>query len=384
MKTRAHLPDPERDRLVAWNASPELLPGVACRLAAGVKSSSLPGPDAEPSAALGIPLRSRREARRIERHAAELAGRERDAAARLGAAIVTRLDALYPPAFEQLSLPPAAIYLRGELGLAPVVAIVGARQASDYGLEVARWFAAALTEAGVTVVSGFAVGVDAAAHRGALATPGGRTIAVLGCGLDIDYPRGHHALGEAIAASGAILTEFPLGRPPARWQFPVRNRLIAALCDACVVIEAAPRSGSLVTARLALDLGREVLAVPGRVTDELALGTNALLAEGARPALDPRDLLEAIAVEPSRRRDASAPLSLGMGAQPPIRLGAQPPALTGDARALWLAAEGESATAETLAELTALSVDRALATLLELELTGALRRLPDGRYEARR
>jgi DNA processing protein len=215
----------------------------------------------------------------------------------------------------------------------------------------------------VTVVSGFAVGVDAAAHAGALER--GATVAVLGCGHDVDYPAGHRELGARIARSGARVSEFPPGTSPSPWQFPVRNRLIAALGRACVVVEAAPRSGSLVTARLALELGREVLAVPGRVVDELALGVNALLADGARPVLDPRDVLEAIGM----RAPAAQPAP-------------EPRGLAADPLALWRAALAEPAACERLAERAGLPVARALVAALELELTGLVRRRPDGAYEA--
>jgi DNA processing protein len=233
---------------------------------------------------------------------------------------------------------------------------------------MARWFARELADAGVAILSGFAVGVDAAAHRAALEVQRGRTVAVLGCGFGVDYPSGHRSLGARIAAAGAVLTEFPCERPPARWQFPVRNRLIAALADACLVIEAAPRSGSLVTARWALELGREVLAVPGRLIDELALGTNRLLADGARPALEPADVFEAISL-PARPRGSAA------------RELEPPPALGGERRALWLAARVSPAPPEALAARAGVAIERALALLLELELAGQLRRAADGAYE---
>jgi DNA processing protein len=295
--------------------------------------------------------------------------------AALGACRVARSEPEYPSALAMLDLAPPELFVRGRIPEGPMVALVGARRASRYGLEVAEWFARELAAAGVTVVSGFARGVDAAAHQGALAAPAGRTVAVLGCGLDVDYPRGHRALGDSIAARGALLTEFPLGRLPAGWQFPVRNRLIAALAAACVVVEAAPRSGSLVTARLALDLGREVLAVPGRVTDELALGTNALLADGARPALDPRDVLEAIGLAtPDDVR--GVPADAGRADDERSLAGA-----SAEAQALWRAAREAAAGAEELALRAAIPAGRALAALIELELLGILRRGADGRYE---
>jgi len=185
---------------------------------------------------------------------------------------------------------PACLYARGSLSDGVAVAIVGSRRASRYGREIATWLAGELARRGLTVVSGFAVGVDAAAHRGALAA-GGPTVAVLGCGLDVDYPRGHFELGRRIVHGeggggaepgprGAVITEFPCGVEPKAWHFPVRNRLIAALSLGTVVVRAAERSGSLITARRALDLGREVLAVPGAIFDRLSAGPHRLLRDG--------------------------------------------------------------------------------------------------------
>lgn len=316
---------------------------------------------------MGVPASALADAIALRAEAPALAARETERAARIGAEILTLAESEIADRFRMLELPPPAIYVQGTLPDGPAVALVGARRASRYGLEVAEWLGRELAAAGVAVVSGFAVGVDAAAHRGALAAPGGRTVAVLGCGLDLDYPRGHRALGRQIAARGARLSEFPCGRAPLPWQFPVRNRLIAALADACVVIEAAPKSGSLSTARLALDLGREVMAVPGRITDELALGTNALIADGARPALDPRDVLEAIGL--AAAGSTAAPVG--------------PPAgIDGDRLALWRAAHEAPGAPEQLAALAGIGVERALVLLLDLELGGRLRRGFDGRYEA--
>jgi DNA processing protein len=360
-------PTPTSDLLLALNVAPGIPRAAACRLAA--RPELWLGEPCPTSAAgeLGVPASVLAAARALARAASGPARAERDALRSAGATIWTLADPEYPERLRALELPPPALYVRGAPVDGPAVAIVGARRASPYGLEVAGWLARELAAAGVAVVSGFAVGVDAAAHQGALAAPGGRTLAVLGCGLDIDYPRGQRGLAAAIAGAGAVVSEFPLGRLPARWQFPVRNRLIAALADACVVVEAAPRSGSLVTARLALELGRSVLAVPGRVTDELALGVNALLADGARPALDPRDVLE----------------ELGLAAAEPARASDEPPpGLGNDARALWLAARAAPAPAEALAARCALPVDRVLVLLLELELAARLRRAPSGAYEA--
>jgi DNA processing protein len=355
-----------RALLIAINASSALPRGAACRLATHLASRPAASCSAQDAGALRLPVELLAAVAALRGRARELAAAEQRRAEALGARIVTLSDPEYIEAFRMLELPPPAIYVQGELPDGPAVALVGARRASRYGLEVAHWFARELAAAGVTVVSGFAVGVDAAAHRGALSAPAGRTVAALGCGLDIDYPRGQRALGREIAAAGARVTEYACGRTPIGWQFPVRNRLIAALASACVVVEAAPRSGSLVTARLALEMGREVLAVPGRIDDELALGTNQLIADGARPALDPRDVLEAIGLA-----DATPRGSL---------VTAEPAGLAAVELALWRAARDRPAAAEALAARCELAIDRALVALLELELAGHLRRGHDGTY----
>ncbi|HEV8240225.1 MAG TPA: DNA-processing protein DprA [Thermoanaerobaculia bacterium] len=294
---------------------------------------------------------------------------ERAAAAALGARIVTQLDADYPPALHHLPSPPPLLYCKGTLpaalidGAGPAVAIVGSRNPSHYGREAAWLFGRDLARAGVTVVSGFARGVDAAAHRGALAG-GGPTVAVLGCGLDVRYPREHHPkLADEVVANGALLSELPLGAQPLKGHFPVRNRLIAALTQATLVVEAAVRSGSLITARCALELGREVLALPGRVFDDNAMGPNALLADGARPALHPRDVLAALSMDaPQPTPDAPPPLP---------ELGAR----------LWDAMpQGTAFGADELASRCAAPIDAVLAELLELELAGWIARLPGPVY----
>ncbi len=358
---------PGREWFIALNARADLGRATACRLAA------LGLAEVDSAATLrehGVPASVRALLRDLEKTSSRVAATEIERAAAQNCRLVTLADPDYPAALRQLDLPPPALYLRGSVSNAPTVAIVGARRASPYGLDVGAWLARALAGAGVTIVSGFAVGVDAAAHRGALAG-GGPTVAVLGCGIDIDYPRGHRSLGREIARAGALLTEFPPGCRPNSWQFPVRNRIIAALAQACVVVEAAPRSGSLVTARLALELGRDVLAVPGRVTDELAMGTNALLADGARPALDPRDVLEVLGVEPAA--EASD-----------LETSREPPSSSVEASAVWRAARQGRATAEALAGRCELAIDRTLALLLDLELAGHLRRGVDGCYEVAR
>jgi DNA processing protein len=327
----------------------------------------------------------------VRRAAGRLAAPEARSAERAGGRLVTRLDPDYPQRLLQLSLPPPVLYVRGALDLGweaagrPAVAIVGSRAADRYGLEVANLFGRSLAGAGAVVVSGFARGVDAAAHRGALAG-GGDTLAVLGCGLDVAYPWGHRKLGDEVAGHGALVTEFPCGVEPRGWHFPVRNRIIAALADAALVVQAAARSGSLITARLALELGREVFAVPGPIFEPRAMGPNALIADGATPALHPRDVLDAIPRRPAARpagdedgSGAAATVDGPDGPSDPLEPAEPPlPGLAG--RLLAARPAGDGLGVEALAAAVDTTVDRALGALLELELGGWVRRRPGPLY----
>ena len=215
---------------------------------------------------------------------------------------VRRGERGYPRLLAEIPDPPGRLWVRGEASLdvleRPAVAIVGARACSGYGRTVARSIATECGTAGAVVVSGMARGIDGEAHRGALAA-GGITIAVLGCGIDRDYPAAHAELARAIvAAGGLVVSEYEPGVEPAPWRFPARNRIIAGLAAATVVVEARERSGALITADFALEDGREVLAVPGEITSSLSAGANALLRQGATPATSTADVLEAIGLEP--------------------------------------------------------------------------------------
>jgi DNA processing protein len=237
---------------------------------------------------------------------------------------LSRRDPGYPSLLAELHDPPQSLFVRGEIGVLtdPCVAVVGARSCSAYGAQVARTLARELAATGVVVVSGLARGVDGEAHRGALEC-GGRTVAVLGCGIDRDYPRSHAELARRTVPSGAVVSEYEPGIEPAPWRFPARNRIIAGLARATVVVEARERSGALITSDFALELGRDVFAVPGEITSALSAGTNDLLRQGAAPLTSVRDVLDAlgIAAEPSARTaDVSAPAAtllalLGDGAR---------------------------------------------------------------------
>jgi DNA processing protein len=213
----------------------------------------------------------------------------------------------YPALLAELHDPPARLFVRGrsEALAAPGVAVVGARSCSAYGAQVARSVARELAAAGLAVISGLARGVDGEAHRGAL-EGGGPTIAVLGCGIDRDYPRSHADLARRVVETGAVVSEYPPGIEPAPWRFPARNRIIAGVALATIVVEARERSGALITADFALELGRDVFAVPGEITSALSAGTNDLLRQGAAPLTSVRDVLEAIGVAPA---PAPAPLA---------------------------------------------------------------------------
>jgi DNA processing protein len=210
----------------------------------------------------------------------------------------------FPSLLYAIHDPPPGLFLRGhadpELLSRPAVAIVGARACSGYGASVARMLGRELARAGLLVVSGLARGVDAEAHRGALEADAA-TVAVLGCGIDRDYPAAHAQLARRIAETGLIVSECAPGVEPAPWRFPARNRIVAGLCAAAVVVEARERSGALITADLALEEGREVFAVPGEIGSALSAGTNALLKLGAAPLTAPADVLASFGLEEPAR-----------------------------------------------------------------------------------
>jgi DNA processing protein len=220
----------------------------------------------------------------------------------------------FPPLLGAIHDPPPGLFLRGTGGpgllARTAVAIVGARSSSPYGSQVARSCARELAAAGLVVVSGLARGIDGEAHRGALEA-GGTTVALLGCGIDRDYPAAHRELATRICERGLIVSEYAPGVEPAPWRFPARNRIIAGVARATVVVEARERSGALITADFALEQGREVFAVPGEITSALAAGTNALLSLGATPYTSPQDVLDALGVE----GPAPPPLALEANAE---------------------------------------------------------------------
>jgi DNA processing protein len=217
----------------------------------------------------------------------------------------------FPPLLRAIHDPPAGLFIRGgsepEILTRRAVAIVGARACSGYGASVARSLGRELAGAGLSVVSGLARGIDAEAHRGAL-EGAGTTVAVLGCGIDRDYPAAHAELARRVAQAGLIVSEYVPGVEPAPWRFPARNRIVAGLCAATVVVEARQRSGALITADFALEEGREVFAVPGEITSTLSAGTNALLKLGASPLTGAADVLASFGIEPKQVEGERSPL----------------------------------------------------------------------------
>jgi DNA processing protein len=275
----------------------------------------------------------------------------------------------YPPRLRHLDAPPATVYLHGHGSLAalieaPCVAIVGARRASGYGLDVATTLARGLAAAGVTVVSGMALGVDAAAHRGALDAAGG-TLAVLAADPERASPPSQRALHAEVAQSGLVVAELPPGVRPARWGFPARNRLIAGLAELTLVVEATERSGSLITAKVARELGRDVGAVPGRLTSALAAGCNALIRDGAHAILGAQDALD---------------LVCGVGAEVVADV-RRVPAEPSVRRALAALALVDGATVDELVRGGHGDARAVAASLAVLELDGWVRRRAGGVYE---
>lgn len=281
---------------------------------------------------------------------------------RLHAAGVSLLDARdprWPPLLQEVDDAPYLLYVRGDPALlsTPQLAIVGSRKATRQGLETAAEFAAELARAGMTVTSGLALGIDAAAHRGALDVAG-NTVAVIGTGIDIRYPRANRALADAIAAAGAVVTELPPGTPPTPDQFPQRNRIISALSLGVLVVEAALRSGSLITARLALEQNREVFAVPGSIRAGASRGCNALLQNGAKLVTCVGDILEEYSGWTAAAAEPGAPLpAAGPRAEVMAAIGFQPDTL------------------DSLQQATGLSPAQLLPLLTELQLRGEVEQI---------
>jgi DNA processing protein len=316
-------------------------------------------------------------ARRLVTHARDDSDQPVDvrslAAAAIDRAAATAITAIawsedgYPVALTTIADPPPVLWTRGRVDAlhGPAVAIVGSRAASPYGLAVAEQLAGDLAARGLVIVSGLARGVDSAAHRGALGA-GGVTVAVLGSGVDVIYPAEHAGLATSIDGAGAVISELVPGTRPQQRFFPLRNRIISGLSRAVVVIEAGEKSGSLITARCALDQGRDVLAVPGNVLSGRSRGAHALLRDGAKIVESADDILEELG------------MGAGGGVRPPGAAGAGPAPLVD--RVLDCLEPGEASDLDEISERSGLQTARLLPRLFELELQGQVRRVGGGRF----
>lgn len=289
-----------------------------------------------------------------------------------GRHIITLADEAYPRALFDTTDPPLVLYAHGNLGLLnrPAIAVVGARNATPQGVDNAERFAQALSAAGLTIISGLALGIDAAAHRGGVALAGS-TIAVVGTGADRIYPARNEMLARQIAEQGLVISEFPLGTGPLRENFPRRNRIISGLAKGVLVVEAADRSGSLITARQAAEQGRDVFAIPGSIHSPLSKGCHLLIKQGAKLVDDARDILVEINWQNSPAPSANDSSETQATS-----------AVAADASDPVLAQMGfDPVTEEALIDRTGLTSAMLSAKLLELELAGHIARLPGGRLQ---
>ena len=279
----------------------------------------------------------------------------------VGNSVVTLADADYPQALLNIPDPPLLLYVKGrrELLNRPALAVVGSRNATPQGIANAEDFAQAASSAGLCVASGLAQGIDAAAHRGSL-KGGGSSIAVVGTGLDKVYPAANRALAHQLAAEGALVSEFPLGTPPLAANFPRRNRIISGLALGCLVVEASLQSGSLITARMALEQGREVFAIPGSIHSPLARGCHHLIKQGAKLVERAQDILEELGYFAERK---TAPEAASAGHPLYLHLGYDPVDM------------------DSLCLRSGLTIEALSAILLQLELEGGVATLPGGLYQ---
>lgn len=300
-----------------------------------------------------------------------MAERDLEWLTRSGAGLVTFLDPAYPPLLKQLNDAPPALYVRGDVSLlaGPQLAMVGSRNPSTEGRRNAEDFAAYLAGCGLIITSGMALGIDAASHRGALKA-GGKTVAVWGTGLDKPYPPRHREFAEEIAASGLIITEFPPGTPPLPGHFPRRNRIISGLSAGTLVVEAARQSGSLITARLASEQGREVFAIPGSIHNPMSRGCHRLIREGAKLVESAGDILEELAPLLNLELPATATAGDTAAAAP------EDP----EYKLLLNSLDFAPTSVDALVERTGLTPDVVSSMLLMLELQGQVEASPGGRY----
>lgn len=328
--------------------------------------------DAPSLAAMGIPPEAIAliQSRAYEATAAEIF----DWTVGEGCRFLMRGSPGYPLLLEEISDPPLILYARGDTKILekPCIAVVGTRKPTIYGLQIAQGIASDIGSRGICVVSGLARGIDAAAHRGCLEA-GGSTVAVLGCGIDIVYPKEHRTLIKKIAETGLILSEFPPGTSPSPQNFPVRNRIISGLTLGTVIIEASEYSGSLITARLAMEQNREVFAVPGNLTSPQSFGPNFLIKQGAKLVQSWRDIVEELPSDFRREiltKESSAPCP-----NPGMELFSEE-----EKRIMALLKTDETVQFDRICRAGGLNVPELSSLLLHLEMSGYIRQLPGNLY----
>lgn len=367
------------DSYTHWLAL-QLTPGVGARLGAELlrrfgapervfaasltelEACGLPAPVAQTMAS-GTPLKA--------------AERELEKVRQLGCRLLAWDDPAYPPLLKEIYDPPVLLYVSGDVAALSTVCLgmVGARKPTPYGEQVTQKLAEELAARGLTIVSGLARGIDSAAHRGALATPGGKTVAVLGCGIEVDYPKENKKLRQQIEANGCVLTEFPLGTFPAPQNFPIRNRIVAGLSWGVVVAEGSRYSGSLITGRLAMEYNRQVYGLPGNITNPKSHAPNTLIKQGAKLVEGWEDVVEELPT-PVRAEILSrlAEMVSAEPAQAELPLTAE---LDGNVRAVFsILKVDEAQHVDQVVEATALTSSDVLAALFELEMKGLVRQLP--------
>jgi len=298
-----------------------------------------------------------------------------------GVQLVTCTDAAYPSQLRQIYDPPAVLFVQGRVELLQgvMVALVGSRRATPYGLAAAERLAADLANAGIVVVSGMARGVDTAAHVGAL-NSGGGTVAVFGCGLDLIYPAENRKLAARIAGEGLLVSEFPLGTPAHPQNFPIRNRIVSGLSEGVVVVEGMEYSGSLITARLALDQNREVFAVPGNITAKSSFGPNLLIKQGAQLVQAATDILDGLSWEARSRLARQATLTEALDGSPETPAEVSPMAAIHQQVLSLLSPDQPLHLDALLDQMLGVSSSEVIASMFELELQGKVRQLPGRSY----
>jgi len=308
------------------------------------------------------------------------AEKQLEATAKAGFHVAPLSSDSYPPLLKEIADPPLALYVRGDVKVLGeyAVAMVGTRRPTAYGSSVAHRLAADLVQRRLTIVSGLARGIDSASHRGALEGKG-RTVAVLGSGLDVLYPRENKTLADRIAESGAVISEFPLGTSPVPENFPIRNRIISGLALGVVIVEAAEYSGSLITARLALEQNREVFAVPGNITSAQSFGPNHLIKQGAKLVDQWIDVIEEFPASVRERLlpPVGAPAGALDQAAPAGGQSLFEQSLTPEQKRVFEALRPDEALfVDSIREAVSLPQPRVLTALLELEMNGLIRQLP--------